>query len=465
MRYGQVMVFIFCMQNGYPQVSSNCFNSQLGVLSRAPKSWFSYIRNLLHLSHKKQGMTKEKYRIVLIRDILKSLTSRFKPFINYSQFKYGERDMDNNTAEAKDKFQYECRNPLNFECWIKFYKNITKALSQFDVFHVVERPGLYLIKRFRVKTIIKYTWTFNIHPTLRLHVKFWEIHFLVIEENPCYGGTIKFENFNLTFCGVHAQVSVFSQSSSTSLLLLSFIHTYYKVHFLQYVSDENLLHSFTLTPIIEFEPGLIFPQVSLFMIIFRLKVQKFERITLKVDRNISVNKFVIYDGPGPKAERVSGISHVVEGTAFQRTIQVCGNIFHFANGFASNRLNFNYKSNTLIQAKTFAINTDEILTVECIPHYDRMIPVVMNIFSFHASKSHHINATITDYFYEGLDSSGCSYGGLAAFEMIKDINYEIRSLCNKMANLLTQHRNIYSTDEKLLVAVYSYKSYSKIRVQ
>ena len=61
--------------------------------------------------------------------------------------------------------------------------------------------------------------------------------------------------------------------------------------------------------------------------------------------------------------------------------------------------------------------------------------------------------------------AGCSYGGLAAFEIIKGISYEILSLCNKKTNLLTKHRNIYSTEEKLLVVVYSYRNYSRIRVQ
>ena len=170
---------------------------------------------------------------------------------------------------------------------------------------------------------------------------------------------------------------------------------------------------------------------------------------------------MIYDGPGTKAERLSG--YIIKGTTFQLTIQVCGNILHSANDFASNRSNFNYKSKNLIQSKNFSINTDEILTVKSSMHHDRLIPVVM--YGFHASKNHHVNLTITDYFYEGLDSAGCSYGGLAAFEIIKGINHEILSLCNKKTNLLTKHRNIYSAEEKLLVVVYSYRNYSRIRVQ
>ena len=288
MRFGQLIGLVFYMQNGYTQGPFACSNSQIGVLSRAPKSWFNYIRTVLHRSHKKQGLRQENYWKVSIPDIWKSLTSRLESFIYYSQIKYGEGDMDNNIAEAREKFGYECANPLNSDCWIKFHKNNTKASSQLEVFHVLKRPGFLLVKNLRVKTGIKYTWTFHLQPTLRLHIKFWEIHFLVSEENPCYGGNVTFGSFPLTFCGVHAQVSVFSQSNSANLLLLSSIHTYYKVHFLQYVLDEDLIHSFTLTPniSIEVEPGLIFPQVSLFLIIFRIKVRKFERITLKVDKNI-----------------------------------------------------------------------------------------------------------------------------------------------------------------------------------
>ena len=119
----QVIVLLFCMQNAYAQGPYTCFNSQQGVLSRAPKSWFSYIKTVLHLSHKKQGIRQENYWKVSIPDIWKSLTSRLGSFINYSQIKYGEGDMDNNIAEAREKFGYECGNPLNSDCWIKFHKN------------------------------------------------------------------------------------------------------------------------------------------------------------------------------------------------------------------------------------------------------------------------------------------------------------------------------------------------------
>ena len=404
----QVIVLIFCMQNAYAQGPYTCFNSQQGVLSRAPKSWFNYIRTVLHLSHKKQGLRQENYWKVSIPDIWKSLTSRLESFINYSQITYGEGDMDNNIAEAREKFGNECANPINCYCWIKFHKNNTKASSQFEVFHVLKRPGFLLVKNLRVKTGIKYTWTFHLQPTLRLHIKFWEIHFLGSDENPCYGGNVTHGNFPLTFRGVHAQVSVFSQSSSAYLLLLSSIHTYYKVHFLQHVLDEDLIHSFTLIPniSIEVEPGLICPQVSLFLIIFRIKVRKSERITLKVDKNISLHKYMIYDGPGPEAEKFFG--YIFEGATFQLTIQVCGNILHSSSDVASNRSNFNYKSKSLIQTKNFSINTDEILRIKSSVCRNRMIPVVVNVFGFHASENHHVNVTIADYFYEGLDSAGCT---------------------------------------------------------
>ena len=108
---------------------------------------------------------------------------------------------------------------------------------------------------------------------------------------------------------------------------------------------------------------------------------------------------MIYDGPGPEAEKLSG--YIFKGTTFQLTIQVCGNIVHSANDFASNRSNFNYNTKNLIQSKNFSINTNEVLRVKSSVCRNRMIPVVVNVFGLHASENHHVNVTIADYFYEG----------------------------------------------------------------
>ena len=75
-----------------------------------------------------------------------------------------------------------------------------------------------------------------------------------------------------------------------------------------------------------------------------------------------------------------------------------------------------------------------------------------------------INCTVMMLKYSGPLDSSCKYGGLVAYDTQENINKHIISLCNENISQFSQPRNMYSTENKLVFVVYSYKEYSNLNV-
>ena len=146
----------------------------------------------------------------------------------------------------RTKYYHNTRWPYGY------VTNITKVSGQFEISEIKPK-----------ETDIDYQWNFHCQPMLRLNITFMLIYFLA-KSNLCDIRSVRvmvnvnYSHDQLLFCGIHSNLSIFSQSNKAVILLETYKFVHHKVLFIHAVTDHNILTSFSLS---EHIPTQVVPNI------------------------------------------------------------------------------------------------------------------------------------------------------------------------------------------------------------
>ena len=123
---------------------------------------------------------------------------------------------------------------------------------------------------------------------------------------------------------------------------------------------------------------------------------------------------------------------------------------------SKHRTNCNYSSIKVIPTSAQLLNNDRI-KVNLSGSQCMGAIVKFCVFEYLSKNQTNINLTLVSVNYEGFTTTDCRFGGIATFDGAK----HVLDICSNYGTN-TPARNIYSTQHKLIISVYSFSEYSSI---
>ena len=201
---------------------------------------------------------------------------------------------------------------------------------------------------------------------------------------------------------------------------------------------------------------MVFCREQLTLQTFSFKVFHYEDILLEFSTDVEGTMF-LYDGLGLASPLKIIRKKIIKLVNFQCLVK----IFKTIRASESHKIIYtstkSASSTHIIPKKPFILHLNYNM-LSNIPSFST------NVMNLETNGEFKINCTVMMLKYSGPHDSLCKYGGLVAYDTQKNKNKHVISLCNENISQFTQPRNIYSTFNKLVLVIYSYKEYSKLNV-
>ncbi len=396
---------------------------------------------------------------------------------------------------------------MNFLCRFSLWFLLWK-LHCFCIFAVVKSPLGNAFHEFSSKmsdkihhylsrrSKIVYQWNFNCDKHLRQNLTLQFIYFSSAELSRChFAKLIIFDckqeqffwnivtkrqdvviqsNYKFIFCGIHSTTNIYSRCSNLAVQIQPQHYVALDIHFLFSVFDRDKIRSIppgsgraglqnTASNHLVCKVAILV--ATLRMEIYRIAVPKFLNIFLQ--SNISSElPFIVFDGPGPLSKLLTFTAHVIrKGTEQYSITSSFQCVIHCFD--CSNLTYSSHKSRTMGYSANLVVSPGSFHRISYSSGLDGNITYLLKLqtnFGFH------LNLSLTDMSYVGQNNTiSCSYAGLATYEN----ESEISTLCLKSRNRfdLSNYNHseyvfqtIYSSNENLLVVLYSYELYGSINL-
>ena len=303
------------------------------------------------------------------------------------------------------------------------------------------------------------TLQYNLDYRLRLNLTFHYIHIAYNGLYECFLGSLTVKSFQKSFqyCGVQSgivnyphgnhSIIVLRIAEKGTLILFKILMSFSVISNNNY---ENLPAKYT--PIgIPLWVVYLKGKYSILVLRFVISVHKYERVLL-YSSLLSPHFIVVYDGPGNLSPKtVISSSLVFEVKSFQCTIDAW---IHSDKNYPQQLQNLTYSTQQKEIYKSFQINSQQLLSLKV------KNPTIVSIST---EVNLHINATIKNFNYNGLNDPLCTFGGLAIYNIFSKSKSEISTECISSKDNY-QHPPIYSKHNSILLVIYFYPEYGNINL-
>ena len=396
-----------------------------------------------------------------------------------------------------------CRFSLWFGlcfCLISLFFAVVKTPlgNAFHEFSVQMSDKLHVYGLHQSKIV--YQWDFNCDKHLRQNLIFQFIYFSSAELSRChFAKLIIFDckeetffwnivtetqdvviqsNYKFIFCGIHSTTNVYSKCSNLAVQIQPQHYVAFDIHFLFSVFDRDKVRSIPLGAIsgsgrADLQNTRLHHLVckvdilvaTLRVNIYSIVVPKFLVVYLQL--NISPKlSLKVFNGPGPLSKLLTFIAHVVRRGTEQYSVtssfQCVIHCFDCSNLAYSSHISW-----TLGYSANLVVSPGSFHRMSYSNSFDGNITYLLKL---QTKSGFHLNLSVTDMSYMGQNNTEtCSYAGVAAYEN----ESEISTLCLKSRNRfdLSNYNHseyvfqtIYSSNENLLVVLYSYELYGSINL-
>ncbi len=285
------------------------------------------------------------------------------------------------------------------------------------------------------------------------------LSFPSLEIQHCYQGFFKIldsttDHRQFMFCGVHSTFHVFIPffKATVQIDFLDELHFFVKAH--ASLTDRRIISQ--AVPVKKSHPSfrLVFSiqstRLLLYLQTYHIIVQKICTIKIYLSSN-NETQYRIQDGPSYFSSSVVPHGHIAKCSSFQCHLAMLSTNLFISKTLGS--LNF---SSERVAWRKIAIKSSGKEFLFCgVQNTDQTFAVNMQ-----AGPGFHLNVTIIQMTFKGIQGIRCLHGGLTIYEHHDSIQQEIVTFCSQISS-----RNIYSNGSQLYFLVYQYKDYQNILLQ
>ncbi len=313
--------------------------------------------------------------------------------------------------------------------------------------------------------IFFYKWIFKLDHHLRLNITFQHIKILVKNLFTCLVGFVSVQQFTTKhvehkYCGVLSNIVNCPSFAHFRILLSVKALVTFEMHTAFSVIDsghiENLLYKTNVSPKPEW--AITFTVTKLFCEKFYLQQEKIYRL-LVVFSMFNTCWVEIFDGPGRKSQKLIPISTFGNRKSYLTASFQCIVFSYCSSAFPSLFAN----PKIIFQVKEILV--DNFLFVSTKTRLPEPFSFNKSCYTteVRTEVNFHINTTITSLTSSYKNNELCSFGGIAAYEENSRNKSHIMTLCSQQSYVF-KHRNIYSTNNSLLLVTYSCQGYGSVNM-
>ncbi len=260
------------------------------------------------------------------------------------------------------------------------------------------------------------------------------------------------------YCGELPTFSVYPNFSGVDIVLYIFTNTFHHITVVFSVLDFGLITNKRTSEHHEKE-------ISVSSLLIRQKYSLLSYvITTAKSHHLLIHSslphccFYVLDGPGFMSGIVKmSAEGVFELSTFQGIVQILNS------AGTSERASdlFNYSFNKLSRRQNYCVANDSspVLSLSSNSHMSPFVGMLCGVDGFQ------VNLTVTGWYFTGMESVTCQFGGIVIAEGLADTFNEIVVLCDQNDIYGGLNRSFYSHNSSLLIVGFWYKYYSDIQVE
>ncbi len=324
-----------------------------------------------------------------------------------------------------------------------------------------------------------YVWSFNLHTSLRLSLKFYHIsiqyvnlqncimgHVAVIfnKGDPCgrckyYQPFYKKTEHNFRYCGTHSFLVNYLSERMIKLELAVVVPAKADVMMSYLVIDSHIASSKPVD--YHADPHIIwvvvFPQSKMTACKYFVKTKKFNRLQLLIQRK-GVVRIAVWDGPGFLSTQLQAVHTHLNFTVFwSRTFQCTLILLAVSSLQSYNGLQYTAVRNDILN--TVFVNKTQSVTITFSDPSNFQSAWILQLVS---AQHMRLNISVNHYIYHGVANWMCQFAGISAYDVITETLTEFSSICHSAPGY--KHRNIYSTNSSILLVLYVYPEYGQVSI-
>ncbi len=305
---------------------------------------------------------------------------------------------------------------------------------------------------------VEHTWRLWLDPNLRLNITFLVIQFSWGNFHKCAIGQIVIKEFR--FCGVHPVFSIFTNKYKVHVILMAMPSVAYKTEFVFSVVDQSQITSYSQHKTISFHSPLLqlkgptmvtyAHRINIQQAVYHITVEKHSYLKIGITHFDAVNS-EIFDGPGSQSKKLKSKQNEKHTHIYITSAFSCfAKIWSLAGIFKYFSIQLGASD---IQNVTSPISINS--SMSCF--YQKVVCAVV----LKANSDAHLNMTVVNMMYHGTQHILCKFAGISIFDFAhKWTSKQLFSFCSPAQQNFSSNKNIYSSNNKVLVIFYSYTEYA-----
>ncbi len=320
----------------------------------------------------------------------------------------------------------------------------------------MERKAFFLV----------YKWVFQLDHHLRLNVSVQHLKIMVKNLFDCFVGHLSVQESTTNYvmekyCGILSNIVLYPTIAHFRINLgIKFLVTF-QVHIVYSVIDKKQIVS--VSPQLQPTPGrpvwaVVLTRTHIHCEKFHLEQERTNRILIVLSQS-SESWVEIFDGPGTLYQKLNANCNSEETKSYLTSLFQCVVFVRHSQRSFTKNLNTNFT----FQGQQKPIDHYLVLNQTAQQDQHPGSNSNINMTKVKTHKYFHVNVTITSLTISHKRNKMCHFGGLAAYERDSQVKNNIAILCSQHSYVF-KHRNIYSTNNSLMLIVYSYHEYGSLNV-
>ena len=319
----------------------------------------------------------------------------------------------------------------------------------------------------------KYTWQFRLTQELGLNITFLRIDIGYGTLQKCFIGNISVKTFNFPsnntsiFCGVYSEMKHYPAYKNIDIVISAEYKTVYDVTFLFSVMDPNIIWSCSIDVNTSIQPmwALYIPAKKLIIEQFHIKAFPFQKLKINVT-TVFFSVVDVIDGPGLLGIKLVPGRHTIDETINSTELKTAMKLDEY-NTFSFQciiKLRKTIKSHSTISYVSYTRKNDIEVVLLSNKTFNISFPrqslKLFEIWMIIFQSEKYIDLSIDKFTFAGKPNYQCCYGGIFTYNVIKNDNQQISSLCHTHP---VKFPNVYSAASRMLLVLYTYHKYGTLK--